>query len=155
MSGGVGWFVGRKTIFCGGTYSWPRWDSKSEYQEGRVWASWGKIMSGRPCKKEKLMTQGNWNRNSVVKTQGILEKPFQLNFQNHFWSTRPTTVIAGSDHYFHTECQSVCPKTWKSSDNHCRPGLWAGRVDHWWLQSCSFYIHPSRCRNWLRESLNY
>ena len=27
----------------------------------------------------------------------------------------------------------VRPKTSKSSDNHCRPGQWAGRVDHWWL----------------------
>ena len=27
----------------------------------------------------------------------------------------------------------VRPKTSKSSDNHVRPGLWAGRVDHWWL----------------------
>ena len=44
-----------------------------------------------------------------------------------------------------TQCPSVypsvrpyvCPKTSKSSDNHCRPGLWAGRVDHWWLLSCS------------------
>ena len=26
-----------------------------------------------------------------------------------FWSTRPTTVPAGSDHYFHTECPSVRP----------------------------------------------
>ena len=25
------------------------------------------------------------------------------------WSTRPTTVPAGSDHYFHTECPSVLP----------------------------------------------
>ena len=24
-----------------------------------------------------------------------------------FWSARPTTVPAGSDHYFHTECPSV------------------------------------------------
>ena len=24
-----------------------------------------------------------------------------------------------------------------SRDNHCRPGLWAGQVDHWWLVSCS------------------
>ena len=31
---------------------------------------------------------------------------------------------------------SVRPKISKSSDNHCRPGLWAGRVDHWWLLSC-------------------
>ena len=38
------------------------------------------------------------------------------------------TVPAGSDHYFHTECPSV-PNS-NSSDNHCRPGLWAGRVDH-------------------------
>ena len=51
------------------------------------------------------------------------------------WSTKPT----GSDHYFHTECPSVRPyvrpKNSKSSDNHCRPGLWADRVDHW---SCFF-----------------
>ena len=37
---------------------------------------------------------------------------------------------------------SVRPKTLKSSDNHCRPGLWAGRVDHWWLLSCSWYFLP-------------
>ena len=54
-----------------------------------------------------------------------------------YWSTRPTTVPAGSDHYFYTECPSVRPKTSKSRGNHGRPGLWAGRVDHWWLLSCS------------------
>ena len=59
-----------------------------------------------------------------------------------YWSTRPTTVPAGSDHYFHTECPSVRPKTSKSSYNHCRQGLWAGRVDHWWLLSC-FYLFYS------------
>ena len=31
---------------------------------------------------------------------------------------------------------SVRPKTSKSSDNHCRPGLWAGRVDNWLLLFC-------------------
>ena len=68
-----------------------------------------------------------------------------------YWSTRLTTVPAGSDHYFHTECGSVCLsvrppvrlKTSKSSDNHCRPGLWAGRVDHWWLLSCNRFIARS------------
>ena len=29
-----------------------------------------------------------------------------------------------------TQCPFVRPKTSKSSDNHCRPELWAGRVDH-------------------------
>ena len=56
------------------------------------------------------------------------------------WSTRPTTAPAGSDHYFHTLCPSARSKTSKSSDNHYRPGLWAGRVDHWWLLSCNFYL---------------
>ena len=57
-----------------------------------------------------------------------------------FWSTRPTTVQAGSDHYYHTECPAyVRPKTSKSSDNPCRPGLWAGRVDHWW-HTHVFYV---------------
>ena len=39
---------------------------------------------------------------------------------------------------------SVRPITSKSSDNHCKPGLWAGRVDHWWLLSCflSFFLFP-------------
>ena len=55
-----------------------------------------------------------------------------------YWSTRPTTVPAGSDHYFHAECPSVHPKTSKSRHNHCRPRLWAGRVDHWWLLSFSY-----------------
>ena len=27
----------------------------------------------------------------------------------NFWSTRPTTVRTGSDHYFHTDCPSVRP----------------------------------------------
>ena len=72
----------------------------------------------------------------------VLELPFWIsdNRPSSFWSTRPTTIPAGSDHYFHTECPSVRtsvhPKTSKSSDNHCRPGLGAGRVDHWWLLSC-------------------
>ena len=57
-----------------------------------------------------------------------------------YWSTRPTTAPAGSDHYFHSECPSVRPKTSKSSDNHCRPGLCSGRVDHWWLLSCILYF---------------
>ena len=60
-----------------------------------------------------------------------------------YWSTKPTTVPAGSDHYF-TECPSVRPKTSKSSDNHCRPGLWAGQVDHWWLLSCGYSFKCSR-----------
>ena len=34
---------------------------------------------------------------------------------------------------------SVRPKISKSSDNHCRPDLWAGRVDHWWLLSSFFF----------------
>ena len=59
--------------------------------------------------------------------------------RNKNWSTRPTTVPASSDHYFHTECPSVRPKTSKSSYNHCRPGLWAGRVDHW-LLSCNLIL---------------
>ena len=33
---------------------------------------------------------------------------------------RPTVIVLAH----------VRPKTSKSSDNHCRPGLWAGRVDH-------------------------
>ena len=53
-----------------------------------------------------------------------------------FWSTRPTAVPAGSNHYFHTDCPYVRPKTSKSSYNHCRPGLWVGRVDHWWHLHC-------------------
>ena len=65
------------------------------------------------------------------------------------WSTRPTTVPAGSDHYFHTVRLSIRlsirpyirHKTSKSSDNHCLLGLWAGQVDHWWLLSCDHYIH--------------
>ena len=64
-------------------------------------------------------------------------RPFLLKLN---WSKRPTTVPASSDHYFHTECPSVRPKTSKSSDNHCRPGLWAGRVDHWWLLFCIFCV---------------
>ena len=35
---------------------------------------------------------------------------------------RPTTVPAGSDHYFNTDCLSVRPETSKSSENHCRLG---------------------------------
>ena len=42
------------------------------------------------------------------------------------WSTRPTTVLDGSDHYFHKGCLSVRPKTSKSSENHCR-----ARTDGW------------------------
>ena len=58
-----------------------------------------------------------------------------------WWSTRPTRVPAGNDNYFHTDCISVRPKTSKSYDNHCRPGLWGGRVDHWWLLPCDHYFH--------------
>ena len=32
-----------------------------------------------------------------------------FNLQLEYWSTRPTTVPAGSDHYFHTCCPSVHP----------------------------------------------
>ena len=68
-----------------------------------------------------------------------------------YWSTRPTTTI-----YFNTDRPyvskyvrpsvgpyvrtSVRPKTSKSNDNHCRSGLWACRVDPWWLLSCSSFI---------------
>ena len=34
---------------------------------------------------------------------------------------------------------SLRPKTSKSSDNHYRPGLWAGREDHWWLLSRIYF----------------
>ena len=46
-------------------------------------------------------------------------------------------MIHEADHYIHTDwpfvCPYVCPKISKQSDNHCWMGLWAGRVDHWWL----------------------
>ena len=35
---------------------------------------------------------------------------------------------------------SVRPRNSKSSENHCRPGLWAGRLDHWWPLPCMSYI---------------
>ena len=41
--------------------------------------------------------------------------------------------------FAHVVRPSVHPKTSKSSENYCRPGLWAGRVDHWWLLSCYYY----------------
>ena len=71
-----------------------------------------------------------------------------------YWSTRPTTVPAGSDHYFHTECPSVHPKTSKSSDNHCLSGLWAGQVDHWWLLSCSSRIFNIVFPQWFVFLIN-
>ena len=38
---------------------------------------------------------------------------------------------------------SVRPKTSKSNENHCRSGLWAGRVDHWW-HTCFVFITLTR-----------
>ena len=58
------------------------------------------------------------------------------------WSTRPTRVSAGSDNYFHTSFfvrSYVRRKTSKSNKIHCRLGLWAGCVDHWWLLSCTTF----------------
>ena len=45
-----------------------------------------------------------------------------------FWSTRPTTVLAGSDHYIRTCCPSVCKSPLfkidqNKTDLHCRPVL--------------------------------
>ena len=51
-----------------------------------------------------------------------------------FWSTMPVVITI----FTQSVPPSVRPKTSKSSDNHCRPGLWAGRVDHWWLLSCIY-----------------
>ena len=65
------------------------------------------------------------------------ENRVEITREMSYWSTSPTTVPAGSDRYFHIDCPYVRSKTWKSSDNPCRSGLWAGRVDHWWLLSCS------------------
>ena len=57
--------------------------------------------------------------------------PFDVKTSSSFivryCSTRPTTVPAGSDHYFHT-CWPAGTKL--KNQNHCRPGLWAGQVDH-------------------------
>ena len=89
-----------------------------------------------------------WSLRNFDSQLGVLPTLFTITF---FWSTRPTTVPAASDHYFHTECPSVRPKTSESSDNPCRPGLWAGRVDHWWLQSCLYFFHM-RLRNYATNS---
>ena len=81
---------------------------------------------------------------TVKKTILILSKIQMQQAFSYCWSTRPTTVPAGSDHYFHTECPFVRPKTSKSNNNHCRPGPWAGQVDHWWLLSCIDCIFSSQ-----------
>ena len=36
-------------------------------------------------------------------------RTFFEKYYYYYWSTRPTTVPAGSDHYFHTECPFVRP----------------------------------------------
>ena len=37
---------------------------------------------------------------------------------------RPTTVLAGSDHYFHTECPSVRPSQNCKADRDCGLAEW-------------------------------
>ena len=58
----------------------------------------------------------------------------------NFWSTRPITVPASSDHYFHTGYPFVCksdrPKTSKSIENNCRPGLWSPS----WIINASCFV---------------
>ena len=93
----------------------------------------------------KFRQQNLWFTNNVNEVE-IATRIVSRNFNRQHklynllhinsWSRRPTTVPAGSDHYFYTECPYVRPKISKSGDNHCRPGLWAGREDHWWLLSC-------------------
>ena len=99
-------------------------------------------------------TYHNLEINCVVtkRCHDVLEKN-SLDIYISNWSTRPTTVPALVITIFTQSVRqsvrtSVLPsvrpyirsKTSKSSDNHCRPGLWAGRVDHWWLLSCIFLI---------------
>ena len=54
--------------------------------------------------------------------------------------SRPVVITI----FTHVVRPSVRPagrhKTSKSSDNHCRAGLWAGQVDHCWLLSCCYII---------------
>ena len=71
-----------------------------------------------------------------------------------FWSTSPATVPAGNDHYFLTDCPSIRPSVLKLQNR--RPGLWDGRVDHWWLLSCWIFFcktfaEPGKLRD---ENLN-
>ena len=84
-----------------------------------------------------------------------------INMKNHkyetkifcLWktaATRPFLLIhSGSDHCFRTCCPSVRlsvrPKTTISTGNHCLPGLWAGRVDHWWLLSYFSLVYFPAC----------
>ena len=42
-------------------------------------------------------------------TNGHARTPEAITIFTLNWSTRPTTVPAGSDHYFHTECPTVRP----------------------------------------------
>ena len=68
------------------------------------------------------------------------------------WSTRPTTAPACSGRNIHSCCQSVplFKIDQKSKPNiHCWLGLWAGRVDHWWLLSCYFSISSITCQKVL------
>ena len=84
------------------------------------------------------------------------------------WSTRPTTVPAGSDHYFHTCCPSVRPSGTKlqnpatiTAGRDC--GLAKCKMAKWIIDdSCLviLYVHRStfRCliktgRNWRRRGL--
>ena len=73
---------------------------------------------------------------STMPEKSILEWVLNKDF---FWSTRPTTVPGSSDHYFHTECLYIRPSVPKLQIS-CRPGLWNGRVDHWWLLSCYILV---------------
>ena len=93
---------------------------------------------GRPRESKKNINRLTNQRPKIL---------FVQSWSKMYWSTRPTTIPAGSDHYFHTYCPSV-PKVQNQDywffnnhcDNHCRPGLWAGRVDHWWLLSDFWYF---------------
>ena len=78
-----------------------------------------------------------WQHNCAITKTPISLKMF-------CWSTRPTTVLAGSDHYFHTGCLSV-----RTSQNFKIKRIllpaWTVGLAKWIMDdSCLviFYCHP-------------
>ena len=57
--------------------------------------------------------------------------------------SRPVVITI----FIHVVSQSVSPPVRPGTklQNHCWPGLWAGRVDHWWLLSCSYCVRFQIC----------
>ena len=88
-----------------------------------------------------LSSSGTCSRNSYTRYLKFLLRHLEENIAKLFQyfcivdprgrpQSRPVVITIFAQSVRQSVRPSVRPKTSISSDNHCRPGLWAGRMDH-------------------------